>query len=115
MFEGKARDTVNAMLTLPEDVPIVMTASDRRSGRADLIIWKISQMSAVSDDEPGTIIDLRNAVIGLVLSTRSLGHCGHMHNPQILQELVAKLTPTLRLQWVGVAVNGFVDVSSFSD
>ena len=118
-LKGKARDTVNAMLTLPENVPIVMAALERRFGRADLIIGsmirKISQMSAVSDDKPDTIIDLSNAVIGLVASMRSLGHCGHMLNPQLLQELVAKLTPSLRLQWGGVAANGFVDVSSFSD
>jgi len=115
----KARDTVNAMLTLPENVPIIMAALEGRFGRADLIIgsmiMKISQMSAVSDDKPDTIIDLSNAVIGLVASMRSLGHCEHMQSLQLLQELVAKLTPSLLLQWGGVATNGFVDVSSFSD
>jgi len=118
-LKGRARETVAAMLSLPENVPVVVAALERRFGRPYQIIGnmigKIMQMSAIQEDKPDSIIDLSNAVIGLVASMKSLGHCGHMMNPQLLQELVGKLTPTLRLQWGAVAVNGAVDVESFSD
>ena len=68
-------------------------------------------MGAIQEDKPNSIIDLSNAVIGLIASMKSSGHCSHKR--QLLQELVGKLTTTLRLQWGAIAMNGTVDVECF--
>jgi len=118
-LKGRAKDTVEALLAVPDNVDIVIRALERRFGRPDDVIssmiLKIQSMGPVKEDKMESIIDLSNGIMGLVTTMDCLGQNGHMNNPHLIKELIEKLSPSLRLQWGSIAMDGPVNLKVLSD
>ena len=102
-LKGKARETVAAMLAVPDNLTMVMACLERRFGRPDVIVQALikrarSLTSPKNGDMIG-LIDLSNADTNLVSTMQLLKSDGHLRNPELRQNLVAKLPTTLQLQW----------------
>jgi len=98
----RARETVGPLLALPGNVEVIIKSLERRFGRPNVVISnmieKIRDMQLIRDEEPESIMELSNGVMGLVVTMNFLNTTGHVYNPHLLQEFVWKLSPTLRLQ-----------------
>ena len=102
-LRGKAKEAVSAMLTLPENVSSVMETLELRFGRPDLVvttlIGKAKAHGNIKSDDFDGLISFSTAVQTLVSTMKLMQADGHMYNPQLRQELVLKLPPSLRMQW----------------
>lgn len=108
-LRGKARDSVEYLLKFPEQLDKVVTVLERRFGRSEYIIEeivrKISQIPYIKEYQFEALIDFANKVLNLVATIQSLGHHGQFYNTQVLNEMINKLPPILKLQW-GAYLNG---------
>ena len=102
-LKGKARETVAAMLAVPDNLTMVMACLERRFGRPDVIVQALIKrarsLTSPKDGDMVGFIDLSNAVPNLVSTMQLLKSDGHLHNLELRQNLVAKLPTTLQLQW----------------
>ena len=102
-LKGKARETVAAMLAVPDNLTMVMACLERRFGRPDVIVQapikRARSLTSPKDGDMVGLIDLSNAVTNLVSTMQLLKSDGHLRNPELRQNLVAKLPTTLQLQW----------------
>ena len=102
-LKGKARETVAAMLAVPDNLTMVMACLERRFGRPDVIVQALIKrarsLTSPKDGDMIGLIDLSNAVTNLVSTMQLLKSDGHLRNPELRQNLVAKLPTTLQLQW----------------
>jgi len=118
-LKGRAKETVGALLSIPDNVEEVVRALERRFGRPEFVIssmiMKVEAMSVVKEEKMNSIIDFSNAVRGLVSTMECLSSLGHMTNPHLIQGLVAKLPPSLRLQWGAIAAVETTIVKTFSN
>jgi len=118
-LKGRARETVAPLFAVPENLDMLIRILERRFGRPEVVvnqmIHKMQALNPIREDRVDSIIDLSNAVMGLVSTMQCLEAEGHMTNPHLIQELVAKLSPTLRLQWGSVAAREPVDLKDFSE
>lgn len=46
-----------------------------------------------------TIIDLSNSVKNLAITLKYLNCQQYLYNPQLLQDIITKLTPNLKIEW----------------
>jgi len=102
-LRDKAKVAVQAMLTVPENLDKVLETLECQFGRPERIISALidraKNTSAIREDNPETLVAFGNAVESLVLTMEHLHSTGHMWNPQLIQELVVKLPPAMRLCW----------------
>ena len=102
-LKGKARETVAAMLPVPDNLTMVMACQERRFGRPDVIvpalIKRARSLTSPKDGDMLGLIHLSNAVTNLVSTMQLLKSDGHLRSPELRQNLVAKLPTTLHLQW----------------
>ena len=97
-LKGKARETVAAMLAVPDNLTMVMACLERRFGRPDVIVQALIKrarsLTSPKDGDMIGLIDLSNAVTNLVSTMQLLKSDGHLRNPELRQNLVAKLPTT---------------------
>ena len=102
-LKGKARETVSAMLAVPDNLQGVMDCLERRFGRPEVIVQtmirKARSLPSPKDGDMTGLIDLSNAVNNLVSTMKLLRSDGHLSNPELRQNLVAKLPTTIQLHW----------------
>ena len=102
-LKGKARETVAAMLAVPDNLTMVMACLERRFGRPDVIVQALikraKSLTSPKDGDMIGLIDLSNAVTNLVSTMQLLKNDGHLRNPELRRNLVAKLPTTIQLQW----------------
>ena len=102
-LKGKARETVEAMLTVPENVNDAIKDLESRFGRPDKVIEvmidRAKKVPEVRLDNMETILDVSNAVKNVVATMKHLNCTGHLTNPHLLKELNSKLPGHLQLQW----------------
>jgi hypothetical protein len=94
-LKGKAKETVQAALAVPDNVDEVMDMLETQYGRPDTIvktlIHKAKEVPTIKEGKPEAIITFSNAVRNLTTSMELLGRMGHNTNPQLLEELIKKL------------------------
>ena len=99
-LKGKARDLVHSLLSLPTNVPTIMRTLEMRYGRPDIIIRNlIGKVQALPPVDDSNLIDFAVAVQNLVTTIQAVDAPGHLYNPQLRADLVARLPSSLRLQW----------------
>ena len=99
-LKGKARDLVHSLLSLPTNVPTIMRTLEMRYGRPDIIIRNlIGKVQALPPVDDSNLIDFAVAVQNLVTTIQAVHAPGHLFNPQLRADLVARLPSSLRLQW----------------
>lgn len=100
---GRAKESVGAMLCLPGTIPDIIKTLELQYGRPQIIIRnlinKFKKVPKLVDDQGNSIIELYNKVNNLVVSIEALGCPEYLLNLQLIDELVDKLTPNLRLLW----------------
>jgi len=102
-LKGIAKETVAAMMYSPNNLEIVMKTLERRFGRPDhiieILIEKAKATSSPKESDLESLISFSNAVMNLTMTMESLNCPHHLHNPQLLKELMMKLPSNLRLKW----------------
>ena len=91
------------MLAVPDHLTMAMACPGRRFGRPDIIvralIKRVRALTSPKDVDMIGLIDLSNAVTNLVSTIQLLISDGHLCNPELRENLVAKLPTTLQQQW----------------
>lgn len=102
-LKGRALDAVRSRLLFPSSVPQVIETLRVLFGRPELIIQTL--LSKIRD-EPAPRADKLESLISYGLSVQNLtdtmiasNQVAHLSNPTLLQELVDKLPPTIKLNW----------------
>ena len=94
-LKGRAKDTVSALLALPGNVDRVISTLQRRFGRPEFIVQSLIEKAKAMKSFRGGyiigIIDFANAVVNLSSTMELLKSDGHLRNPELRQQLVAKL------------------------
>eukprot|EP00117_Sycon_ciliatum_P015008 scpid75151/ scgid15043/ len=102
-LKGKARNLVAGMLTVPDNVDQVISMLRLRFGNPDLIIQSLikrtKELNSIKTVDLESIIELTSAVRNLVSTMELLEETDHLTNPQLRQDIVAKLPNELRLRW----------------
>ncbi|XP_065197638.1 uncharacterized protein LOC135829160 [Sycon ciliatum] len=103
-LRGKAKEAVQGMMTLPDNVGEVISILRMRFGRPDQIVQNLilktkSQKGMKSEEAIEVLIEISALCRNLVATMRSTKCTGHLYNPQLVKELVGKLSGGLRIQW----------------
>jgi hypothetical protein len=120
-LRGEAKNAVVGMMMSPDNVDLVIKTLEMRFGRPDQIIAtvlsKVQAITPVKENNLENVIQMSNAVRGLVATVKSLCCRGHLENPQLLKDLLMKLPDTLKLRWGEVVMKrkGDVNLEDFSN
>jgi len=102
-LKGRARESVKSILHLPEQLKNVMSTLALTFGRPGAIvksmIYKVKSIPNPREDKLDSLIDFSNSVKNLVATMETLHCVGNMTNPQLLEDLVAKLPNSLKIHW----------------
>ncbi|XP_075157654.1 uncharacterized protein LOC142230919 [Haematobia irritans] len=102
-LEGKARETVESLLTSSKNVSDIIKTLEESYGRPEQLIRsqieKIRSLPNVEDSDLDALIEFTHKVGTMTAFLSSVGGYHHLANPLLLSELVAKLPPNKRLSW----------------
>lgn len=100
---GKAKLLVSCLLTLPNNVPFVVERLRMLFGRpAQIIKQQVIQIRQLPDptiDDLDTLITFGASVHNLISTMEATGIQCYLDEPLILNELVQRLCPVLKMQW----------------
>ncbi|XP_058128411.1 uncharacterized protein LOC131292089 [Anopheles ziemanni] len=119
-LKGKARDAVESCLYHPSSVPEAIDILTECYGRPELIVeslmTKIRRMPPPKDDRFDTLVDYGVAVRNLCAAMKSCGLQEYLSGGSLLNELVEKLPPTVRLNcFYQRNINGGATLLAFND
>ncbi|XP_058816368.1 uncharacterized protein LOC131679652 [Topomyia yanbarensis] len=118
-LKGKALEVVRSRLLYPAGIEGVINTLRTLFGRPEVIVHslvcKIREMPAPKTEKLGTLIDFGVAVQNMCATIVACGLNEHLCNVALLQELVERLPPTIKLDWARFrhALNA-VTLSDFS-
>ena len=102
-LKGEAKNMVQSLLSVPDNVPAIIRTLEMRYGRPDIIIRalvaKVTALQPISDNRLSDLLDFAAAVQNLVTTIKSVNAQAHLNNPSLMTELVTRLPPSLRLPW----------------
>ncbi|XP_062698812.1 uncharacterized protein LOC109398619 [Aedes albopictus] len=102
-LKGKALEAVRSRLLYPAGLQGVISTLRMLFGRPEVIVHslvcKIREMPAPRTEKLGTRIDFGVAVQNMCATIVACGLNEHLCNVALLQELVEKLPPTVKLDW----------------
>ncbi|XP_058456720.1 uncharacterized protein LOC131434090 [Malaya genurostris] len=102
-LKGSALEAVKSRLLLPQSVSFVMDTLKMLYGRPEILLHsllqKLRSVSSPRTENLQSIIVYGMAVRNLVDHMRVANLEDHMRNPMLVQELVEKLPPQMRMQW----------------
>ena len=102
-LKGTAKDMVDALLLVPDNVPNIVRTLEMRYGRPDVIIQslvsKVTALPPVGENRHTEVLDFAVTVQNLVTTIANVNAQAHLHNPSLMTELVDRLPPSLRLPW----------------
>lgn len=119
-LRGPALEAVRSRLLLPASVPRVIEILHKLFGKPEILInslmKKVRNVQPPKADNLNTIIVFGLAVQNLTDHIAISGQDSHMANPMLLQELIAKLPTSLKMQW-GIYKRSFdnVNLSTFNE
>ncbi|XP_065073508.1 uncharacterized protein LOC135697661 [Ochlerotatus camptorhynchus] len=119
-LRGHALESVRSRLLIPESVPHVMTTLQRLYGRPEVIILsllrRMREIPSPSGDDLKTLIKFGMGVENLVEHMILADQQQHISNPMLLQEMVDRLPPNLKLQWASYKRSYYtVNLAAFND
>ncbi|XP_055523244.1 uncharacterized protein LOC129717391 [Wyeomyia smithii] len=102
-LKRRALETVRSRLLYPAGLEGVIKTLRTLYGRPEVIVHslvcKIREMSAPKTEKLGTLIDFGVAVQNMCATIVACGLNEHLYNVALLQELVERLPPTVKLDW----------------
>ncbi|XP_062556863.1 uncharacterized protein LOC134221692 [Armigeres subalbatus] len=102
-LRGKALEAVRCQLLHPGNLDSVIATLKMLFGRPEIIvhslIQKIQLLPAPKPDRLGTLIDFAIAVRNMVATVHNCNLDEHLCNISLLQSLVDRLPPMIRLNW----------------
>ena len=102
-LKGEAKNMVQSLLSVPDNVPAIIRTLEMRYGRPDIIIRalvaKVTALPPISDNRLSDLLEFAAAVQNLVTTIKSVNAQAHLNNPSLMTELVTRLPPPLRLPW----------------
>ena len=102
-LKGEAKNMVQSLLSVPDNVPAIIRTLEMRYGRPDIIIRalvaKVTALPPISDNRLSDLLDFAAAVQNLVTTIKSVNAQAHLNNPSLMTELVTRLPSSLRLPW----------------
>ncbi|XP_055623093.1 uncharacterized protein LOC129766546 [Toxorhynchites rutilus septentrionalis] len=120
-LRGKAKDSVRSQLLYPGNVNSVIATLKILFGRPEIVIHslirKIQALPAPKVDKLGSLIDFAVAVRNMVATVQACELDDYLYNVSLLQELVDRLPPMIKLNCAmhRQVANTRVTLSSFSD
>lgn len=102
-LKGKALEAVRSRLLYPAGLEGVINTLRMLFGRPEVIVHslanKIREMPSPKTEKLGTLIDFGVAVQNMCATILACGLNDHLCNVALLQELVDRLPPTVKLDW----------------
>ncbi|XP_062704316.1 uncharacterized protein LOC134286681 [Aedes albopictus] len=119
-LRGHALESVRSRLLIPESVPYVLATLERLYGRPEVIIHsllkRMREIPSPRGDDLKTLIKFGMGVGNMVEHMILAQQHQHISNPMLLQELVDRLPPTLKLQWASFKRHYHtVNLATFND
>lgn len=120
-LRGKAKDAVRCQLLYPGNVTSVIATLKMLFGRPEIVVHslirKIQALPAPKVDKLGSLVDFAVAVRNMVATVQACGLHDYLYNVSLLQELVDRLPPMIKLNWAmhRQTPNVRVTLSAFSD
>lgn len=103
-LKGYARNIVESLLIMPQNVRKVIDTLQSRFGRPEHIIMmlleKIKNFPAVREDKLDMLINFSDQINNFVGTIEALNQHDHLQNPILLQELLNKLPTNHKLNWI---------------
>ena len=88
-LRGRDLDAVRPLLTVPENVPLVISTLLMLFGRPQQmiksLIEKTKKLPPPREHKPDSIIVFANSLANLVATMKSLNCVGHMSNPALVE------------------------------
>ncbi|XP_055910918.1 uncharacterized protein LOC129945285 [Eupeodes corollae] len=118
-LRGKALDAVRSRLSQPGQVDRIISTLQMMFGRPEIIIntllSKLKQEPLPKADKLESILKYSLEVESICATMEVSGCSSHLNNPILLQELVERLPPTLRLNWsIYKQTLSIINISQFS-
>ncbi|XP_062703686.1 uncharacterized protein LOC134286128 [Aedes albopictus] len=119
-IKGPALEAVRSRLLLPESVPRVIDTLRHLYGRPEQLLHSLMQKARRADppraDRLATFITFGMIVQQLCDHLVTSGMDDHLVNPMLIAELVEKLPPSTKMEWVRhKRQQAAVDLSTFAD
>lgn len=103
-LQGKARNTVEALLTSHENVPRIMKILKTNFGRTEWIVgYRLETLRQLRDVEEGNIEAFRhfyNVVIGTSIALKNAKAERYFLNPELVSHIADKLPPFSKQRWI---------------
>ena len=119
-LKGDALAAVQRLLTLPECVREIVEQLRLLFGRPEQIIHQLiceaREMPPIQDEHLEGVIKFSLMSRSLCAAITSLGMHRHLENPEMLMQMVDKLSPALKMRWadhIGDDID--VDLTTFDD
>ncbi|XP_032289057.1 uncharacterized protein [Drosophila virilis] len=119
-LKGEARDTVKSLLIHPRNVNNVIEQLRFRYGRPEQLIRSqlisIREVQPIQEHSIAKIVPYATRVSNLAAFLQSANGEQHLANPTLMEDLVAKLPPSKRLEWArhAATIRPFPTVVHFS-
>ncbi|XP_062714275.1 uncharacterized protein LOC134291033 [Aedes albopictus] len=119
-LKGRALEAVRSNLLLPSSVPKVMETLETLFGSPERLVQsllnKVRSVPTPKAERLESLVNFGLVVQNLVGHLKAANQQAHLSNPTLLQELVDKLPPHLRLDWALYKRNaGLIDLGTFCD
>lgn len=117
-IRGNARQTVNALFVAPENVYEIMETLEETYGRPEwimlMLIDKARKTPPPQDDNAGSFIQFCNVISNLVVTAENIGQEIFLDNPELLLNLVCKLSASMKIHWGQYAILYGSNLKNFS-
>lgn len=107
-LKGRAKDTVQPLLIASSNAQKIIETLKFTFGRPEFIISslieKVRRTTPLKEGKFETYLQFSNIVESLVTTMEIFESTGHMNNPQLLNEVVVKIPPFLRIEWAKLSM-----------
>ncbi|XP_045501642.1 uncharacterized protein LOC123698874 [Colias croceus] len=107
-LKGAALEAVTALLISHTGPEKIIEALQRRFGRPDALVLgemeKIKSLPRVSDN-PRDVCIFANKIANIVATVEILGKPEYLHSPEMLRQVLEKLTPIMKNKWYDFAAD----------
>ena len=119
-LKGKARDMVQSKLGQTEAVPWIISTLKKLYGRPEVVLkahlQKIKELPPIKNENLKSLMEFAFEAQSVRTAIESSGSLVQFQDPTLLEELVEKLPPQVKLDWakfrrgrVGVTVKTFIE------
>ena len=102
-LKGKARDTVESLLSSSDNIFAILDILQQTFGRPEQLIKsqieKVRSLPAVMEGNLDSLVNYANKITNMSTFVKNVNGVHHLANPMLLSELVSKLPVARQMQW----------------